>query len=76
MIRNNKLFSDNRIVSSMSIHGGSTMTILLYGDRIPGKAFCLTLSEISITGNKITQGPNNQSKKAKVDSSIDRKISI
>ena len=30
-------------------------------------------SEISITGNKITQEPDNQSKKAKVGSSIDEK---
>ena len=29
------------------------------------------LSEISITGNEITQEPEKQSKKAKVDSSID-----
>ena len=35
------------------------------------------LSEISITGNKITQEPDNQSKKSKVGSSFDKtKINV
>ena len=37
MITNNKLISDNRSVSSMSVHGGIKMTILPDGYRIPGK---------------------------------------
>ena len=37
MIRNKKLISDNRSVSSMSIHGGSTTTIPPDGDRFPRK---------------------------------------
>ena len=45
----------------MSVHGASITTVSPDGERIPrkkgGKA-----SEISITGNKITQEPDNQSK--------------
>ena len=37
MITNNKLISDNRSVSSMSVHGGSKMTVLPDGYCIPGK---------------------------------------
>ena len=55
----------------MSVHGGSTTTIFPDGERIPRKNKKKKLSEISITGNKITQEPDNQSKKEKVDSSID-----
>ena len=71
MIINNKLISDNRSVSSMSVHGGSTTTISPDGDCIPRKNFKNKLSEISITGNKITQEPDNPGKKVKVDSRID-----
>ena len=47
------------------------------GERIPGKKKKKKLSEISITGNKITQEPDNQSKKVKVGSSIDEtKINV
>ena len=37
MIKNNKLISDNLIVSSMSVHGGSTTNISPDEDRIPRK---------------------------------------
>ena len=37
IIRNKKCISDNRSVSSMSLHGGSTTTISPYGGRIPRK---------------------------------------
>ena len=47
------------------------MTASLDRDRIPRKKKKNKPSEISITGNKITQDPENQSKKSKVDSSID-----
>ena len=73
MIRNKKLISDNLSVSSMSVHGGSTTTIFPDGDRIPRKNLKNKLSEISITGNEITQELHNQRKKAKVDSIIDVK---
>ena len=77
MIRKNKLISDNRIVSSMSVHGGSTTNISPDGERILRKNFKKRLSEISITGNKITQETDNQNKKTKLDSSIDEtKINI
>ena len=76
MIRNNKLISDNQFFSSMSVHGGSTTNKSPEGDCIPRKNKKKKLSEISITGNKITQEPDNQSKRAKVDSSIDEKKSI
>ena len=49
----------------------STMTASLDGDRIPRKKGKKKLSETSITGNKITQDPENMSKEAKVGSSID-----
>ena len=55
----------------MSVHGGSTTNISPDGERILRKNFKKRLSEISITGNKITQDPDNQSKKANVGSSID-----
>ena len=71
MIRKNKLISENRSVSSVSVHGGSTTNILPDNERIPRKNKKEKLSEISITGNKITQEPDNQSKKSKVGSSID-----
>ena len=61
----------------MSVHGGGTTTIQPYGDRIPSKNKKKKLSEITITGNKITQEPDNQSKKSKVDSSIvETKINV
>ena len=63
MIRKKKLISENRSVSSVSVHGGSTTNILPDNERIPRKNKKEKLSEISITGNKITQEPDNQSKK-------------
>ena len=61
MIRNNKLISENQSVSSMYVHWGSKTNISPDGDRIPMKNKKKKLSEISITGNKITQEPDNQS---------------
>ena len=55
----------------MSVHGASITTVSPDGERIPRKKGLKKLSEISITGNKITQEPDNQSKKLKVGSSID-----
>ena len=55
----------------MSVHGASITTLLPDRDRISRKNEKKKLSEISITGNKITQEPDNPSKKEKVDSSID-----
>ena len=57
----------------MSVHGASITTLLPDRDRISRKNEKKKLSEISITGNKITQEPDNQSKKEKVGSSIDEK---
>ena len=57
----NKLISDNWGLSSMSIHGESITTLSPDGERIPGKKNKKKLLEISITGNKITQEPDNQS---------------
>ena len=71
MIRNKKLFSDNRSVSSMYVNGGSTKTISPDRYCILRKNLKKKLSEIPITGNEITQEPDNPGKKAKVDSSID-----
>ena len=70
MIRNDKLINDNLIVSRMFVHGGIVTTKYPEVDLIPGKNLKKKLSEISITGNKITQEPDNQSKKSKEDSSI------
>ena len=70
MIINDKLISDNRIISSMSVHGSSITTVLPDRYCIPWKNIKKKLSEISITGNEITQEPDNPSKKSKVDSSI------
>ena len=39
----------------MYVHGGSTTTILPEGDLIPWKNKRKKLSELSITGNKITK---------------------
>ena len=47
------------------------MTVSLDGDRIPRKKGKKKLSETLITGNKITQYPDNLSKKARVVSSIE-----
>ena len=59
----NKLTRDNRSLSSVSVLGGSITTASPDGDRIPRKRVKKILSEISITGNKITQYPDNLSKK-------------
>ena len=55
----------------MSVHGASITTISPDRDRIPRKNKKKNLSEILITGNEITQEPDNPNKKAKMDSSID-----
>ena len=49
----------------MSVHGVSTTNISPDVERIPRKNFKKNFSEISITGNKRTQEPDNQGKKAK-----------
>ena len=54
----------------MYVHGESTTTISPDGERIPRKNLKNKLSEISSTGNKITQEPDNQSKKSKLGSNI------
>ena len=55
----------------MSLHGESITNLSPDGERIPRRKVKKKLSEIPITGNKITQEPDNQSKKTKVGSSID-----
>ena len=61
----------------MSVHGGSTTTVSPDRESIPRKKVKKKLSEISITGNKITQEPDNQGKKAKMGSNIDEtKINV
>ena len=57
----------------MSVHGALITTAFPYKDRIPHKMKKKKPSEILITGNEITQEPDNPSKKAKVDRSIDGK---
>ena len=60
----------------MSVHGASITTVSLGGERIIRKGK-KKVSEISISGNKITQELDNQSKKSKVGSSIDEtKINV
>ena len=75
-IRKNKITRDNRSLSSMSVLGESITTVSPDGECIPRKKKKKKISEISMTGNKITQDPNNQSKKVKVGSSIDGKTSM
>ena len=72
-IKTNKLTHDNWIVSSLSVLVESITTLSPDRDRIPRKKKKKKLLETSITGNKITQDPDNISKKSKVCSSIDRK---
>ena len=69
-IKTNKLTRDNRSLSNVSVLGESIMTVSPDGDHIPRNKK-KKLSEISITGNKITQDADYLSKKAKVGSSID-----
>ena len=69
-IKTNELARDNRSLSSVSVLGESIMTVSPDGDRILRKKKKKKISKISITGNKITQDPDNLSKKAKVGSSI------
>ena len=57
-----KKISDNRSVSSMSVHGASITTVSPDEERIRKEKKKNTLSDISITGNKITQELDNQSK--------------
>ena len=47
----------------MSVHEESITTVSPDRERIPRKKGEKKLSEISITANKITQNPDNQSKK-------------
>ena len=68
------LRNDNPSVSSMSVHGASIKNVSPDKDSIPRKIKKQKLLETPITGNKITQEPDNPSKKAKVDSSIDENI--
>ena len=63
MIRNEKLRSDNTSVSSMSVHASSITTVSPEKHRIHWKNKNKKLSENLITGNKITQEPDNPSKK-------------
>ena len=49
------------------------MYVSLDGDHIPRKKKKYKQSETSITGNKITQDPDNMIKEAKVGSSIEGK---
>ena len=56
----------------MYVHGESITNILLDRDRIPRKNKQNKLLEILITGNEITQEPDNQSLKTKVNISIDK----
>ena len=57
----------------MSVLGESITTVSTDGDRTPRKKEKKKLSEISITGNKINQDPDNISKKSNVGSIIDWK---
>ena len=54
----------------MSVPGESITTVSPDGECIPRKKGKKKLSEISITGNKITQDPDNQYKKENVSSGI------
>ena len=69
-IKTNILTRDNQSLSSVSVLGASITTVSPDGDRIPRKKKRKKISLISITGNKIIQDPDNQSKKANVGSSI------
>ena len=71
MIRNDKLISDNRSVSSMSIHRARITNVSPDRVCIPWKKEKKNPSEILITGNKITQETDNTKNKAKLDISID-----
>ena len=55
----------------MSVLGASITTVSPDGDCIPRKKKNKKVSEISITGNKITEDPDNLGKKTKVGSIID-----
>ena len=58
-----KITRDNRSLSSMYVPGEIITTASPDWERIPRKKRKNKLSEISITGNKITQEQDNQSKK-------------
>ena len=66
-----KLTRENQGLSSVYVLGASITTVSPDGYHIPRKKGKKKISEISITGNEITQDPDNLSKKAKVGSSID-----
>ena len=61
-IKTNKLALENRSLSSVTVLGESITNVSPDGDHIPRKKGKKKLSEISITGNKITQDPDNLSK--------------
>ena len=73
--KTNKLSRDNKSLSSVSVLGEIITTVSPEIDRILRNNKKKKLPEISITGNKITQDPDNISKKSKVGSSIDGKNS-
>ena len=76
-IRKNKITRDNRSLSSMSVLVEIITTISPDRERIRRKKKKKKFSKISITENKITQEPDNQSKKEKLGSSIDEtKINV
>ena len=56
----------------MSVYEGSITTVSPAKERTPNN-IKTKLSEMSITGNEITQEPDNPSTKAKMDSIIDEK---
>ena len=62
-IKTNKLTRDNRSLSGVSVLGTSITTVPPDGDHILRKKKKKKISEVLITGNKITQDPDNLSKK-------------
>ena len=65
MIRNNKLISDNRSVSSMSVHGGSTTTILPDGDLVSRKNKKRNFQRFRSQGIKLLKNQTTQVKEQK-----------
>ena len=62
MIKTNKFARDNQILSCVSVLGEDVTSVSPDGDCILRKKKKKKPSEISITGNKITQDPDNISK--------------
>ena len=67
------VISDSPIVSSMSRHGASIMTVSPYKERTPNKIKSKKISETLIKGKESIQEPVNPIKRAKEDSIIDEK---